>query len=235
MRENRQALQMRPVTLERNYTRYAQGSVLISVGHTKVLCTASIEDRVPHFLKGSGQGWLSAEYSLLPSATHTRNQREVTKGKASGRTSEIQRLVGRSLRNAIDLGKLGERSIMIDTDVIQADGGTRTAAITGGMVALHDAVKSLMSQGLMTVNPLTDFIAAVSVGVVGGKVLCDLCYEEDSQAEVDMNIVMTETGKFVEIQGTSEKAAFSHGQLDMMLDSSANAIKQLILQIKSTL
>jgi ribonuclease PH len=235
MREDRKALQMRPVTLERNYTRYAQGSVLISVGHTKVLCTASIEDRVPHFLKGSGQGWLSAEYALLPSSTHTRNQREVTKGKASGRTSEIQRLVGRSLRNAIDLGKLGERSIMIDTDVIQADGGTRTAAITGGMVALHDAIKSLMDQGLMTVNPLTDFIAAVSVGVVGGKVLCDLCYEEDSQAEVDMNIVMTETGKFVEIQGTSEKAAFSHGQLDMMLDSSANAIKQLILQIKSTL
>jgi ribonuclease PH len=235
MRENRSPLQMRPVTLERNYTRYAQGSVLISVGHTKVLCTATIEDRVPHFLKGSGQGWLSAEYSLLPSATHTRNQREVTKGKASGRTNEIQRLIGRSLRNAIDLGKLGERSIMIDADVIQADGGTRTAAITGGMVALHDAVRSLMDQGLMTVNPLTDFIAAVSVGVLDGKVFCDLCYEEDSQADVDMNIVMTETGKFIEIQGTSEKAAFSHGQLDMMLDSSANAIKQLILQIKATL
>jgi ribonuclease PH len=235
MRNNRSPLQMRPVTIERNYTRYAQGSVLISVGHTKVLCTASIEDRVPHFLKGSGQGWLTAEYSLLPSATHTRNQREVTKGKASGRTNEIQRLIGRALRNAIDLEKLGERSIMIDTDVIQADGGTRTAAITGGMIALYDAITSLMAQGAMTVNPLTDFIAAVSVGIVDGKVLCDLCYEEDSQADVDMNIVMTETGKFIEIQGTSEKAPFSHGQLDMMLDSSANAIKQLILQIKATL
>ncbi len=235
MRNDRSPLQMRPVTIERNYTRYAQGSVLISVGHTKVLCTASIEDRVPHFLKGSGQGWLTAEYSLLPSATHTRNQREVTKGKASGRTNEIQRLIGRALRNAIDLEKLGERSIMIDTDVIQADGGTRTAAITGGMIALYDAITSLMAQGAMTVNPLTDFIAAVSVGIVDGKVLCDLCYEEDSQADVDMNIVMTETGKFIEIQGTSEKAPFSHGQLDMMLDSSANAIKQLILQIKATL
>lgn len=235
MRQNRSPMQMRPVTIERNYTRYAQGSVLICIGETKVLCTASIEDRVPPFLKGSGQGWITAEYALLPSATHTRNPREVTKGKPSGRTNEIQRLIGRALRNAVDLNKLGERSITIDTDVLQADGGTRTAAITGGMVALYDAIQKLLAEGILKENPLTDFIAAVSVGIVEGKVVCDLCYEEDSQADVDMNVVMTETGKFVEIQGTSEKSAFSHGQLDMMLDTAANAIKQLILQLKNSL
>lgn len=232
---NRTPEALRPIQIQRQFTKYAQGSVLIGYGDTKVLCTVSIEDQVPRFLKDSGQGWLTAEYSLLPSSTHTRSQREVTKGKPSGRTNEIQRLIGRSLRSIVDMKALGERTLYIDTDVIQADGGTRTAAITGGMIALWDAIQILLHTGVLKTNPIQELLAAVSVGIVNGEVLCDLSYEEDSKAEVDMNVVMTESGRFVELQGTAETHPFHRKELDRMLGISEAAIKSLLGTMKQTL
>ena len=229
---NRSHAAHRPLTVQRNFTKHAPGSVLISYGDTKVLCTATIEDGVPRFLKDSGEGWLTAEYSLLPSSTSPRASREVNKGKQSGRTNEIQRLIGRSLRQAIDLTILGEKTIYIDTDVIQADGGTRTAAVTGGMIALRDAIDHLIQTKRIRQNPLREFIGAVSVGIVGGQVMVDLCYDEDFKAEVDMNIVMTESGQFVEVQGTAESKPFSNEQLAEMLSISKDAIQSIITIVK---
>ncbi len=224
--------EIRPVTIQRRFTKHAPGSVLISFGDTRVLCTASIEERVPHFLRDTGKGWLTAEYSMLPSSTHTRMDRELKRGKPSGRTNEIQRLIGRSLRSVVDLTKLGERTITIDADVLQADGGTRTAAITGSIIALHDAVDFLLSKRLMIDNPIQELLAAVSVGVVNDKVMCDLCYTEDSSADVDMNIVMTESGKFVEVQGTGEDHPFTEDQFQALLASGRQGVQQLIQTIK---
>jgi len=218
---------LRPVTLERGYTRHAEGSVLVSFGDTKVLCTASVEEKVPPFKRGSGQGWLTAEYGMLPRATHTRSDREAAKGKQSGRTQEIQRLIGRSLRSVFDLTALGERTITLDCDVIQADGGTRTAAITGAFVAAHDAVTLLMAQGKLQANPIRDFVAAVSVGVVQGVPLLDLEYTEDSACDTDMNVVMTGSGGFVEVQGTAEGAPFSRAEMDALLALADKGIREL--------
>ena len=226
---------IRPITIQRQYTKYSPGSVLISFGETKVLCTASIAEKVPHFLRDSGRGWITAEYSMLPSATHTRMDRELKRGKPSGRTSEIQRLIGRSLRSVVNFEALGERTIHIDADVIQADGGTRTAAITGSIVALSDAIAHLKAEDRISVNPLRELLAAVSVGVVDGQVYCDLCYEEDSSAEVDMNIVMTESGQFVEVQGTGEEHPFSQDQFHQLLESGKHGVEQLISVVKSEL
>lgn len=210
---------MRPVKFIRGFTRYAEGSVLVEFGHTRVLCTASVEEGVPSFLRGKGQGWVTAEYGMLPRATHTRGAREAAKGKQSGRTQEIQRLIGRSLRAALDLSALGERTITLDCDVLQADGGTRTAAITGGYVALADAITWLGAAGrLVDPQPLSAAVSAVSVGVVDGRVRLDLPYEEDSRAEVDMNVVATDTGTLIEVQGTGEGATFTRSTLDKMLD-----------------
>ena len=224
---------MRPVKITPRYTKYAAGSVLIEFGETKVICTASVEEKVPHFLKDKGEGWVTAEYSMLPSATHTRSNREASKGKLSGRTTEIQRLIGRSLRSVIDLEALGSRSIFIDADVIQADGGTRTASITGGMIALNMAVQQLLKDKIIKKNPIKEFLAAISVGICDGEIICDLCYEQDSSAEVDMNIVMTESGRLVEVQGTAEREPFSLEQLSSMLAESKKAIQQLISTIKN--
>ncbi|MDB5083778.1 MAG: ribonuclease [Bacilli bacterium] len=220
--------QLRPVMIERNYTKHAEGSVLISAGDTKVLCTASIEDKVPPFLRGSLEGWITAEYSMLPRATQTRNQRESSKGKLGGRTMEIQRLIGRSLRSVVNLKALGEKTIWIDCDVLQADGGTRTASITGSFVALVDALYTLMERGTLQALPLTDFIAATSVGIVGSRAVLDLCYEEDSNAQVDLNLVMTGRGSFVELQGTGEESPFSKDQLTEMIELGTGGITQLI-------
>lgn len=227
--------EMRPVKMTRNYTKMPEGSVLIEVGETKVLCTASIEEKVPPFQKGSGKGWVTAEYAMLPRATQTRTQREATKGKLSGRTMEIQRLIGRALRSVVDLKKLGERTIWLDCDVIQADGGTRTASITGAYVALVDAVQVLQKKGLLRLNPITDSLAAVSVGKVNGEAMLDLAYEEDSKAEVDMNIVMTGNGKFVEIQGTAEEVPFDREELEWFLLLAEKGIKELIAAQKTVL
>lgn len=227
--------QMRPVKITRNYTKMPEGSVLIEVGETRVLCTASIEEKVPPFQKGSGKGWVTAEYAMLPRATQTRTQREATKGKLSGRTMEIQRLIGRALRSVVDLKKLGERTIWLDCDVIQADGGTRTASITGAYVALVDAVQVLQKKGLLRQNPITDSLAAVSVGKVNGEAMLDLAYEEDSKAEVDMNIVMTGNGKFVEIQGTAEEVPFDREELEWFLLLAEKGIKELIAAQKTVL
>ncbi len=227
--------EMRPVKMTRNYTKMPEGSVLIEVGETKVLCTASIEEKVPPFQKGSGKGWVTAEYAMLPRATQTRTQREATKGKLSGRTMEIQRLIGRALRSVVDLKKLGERTIWLDCDVIQADGGTRTASITGAYVALVDAVQVLQKKGLLRQNPITDSLAAVSVGKVNGEAMLDLAYEEDSKAEVDMNIVMTGNGKFVEIQGTAEEVPFDREELEWFLLLAEKGIKELIAAQKTVL
>ncbi|KAB3529613.1 ribonuclease PH [Alkaliphilus pronyensis] len=205
--------EVRPVTITRNYTKYAQGSVLIEMGETKVICTASIEEKVPPFLKNSGKGWITAEYSMLPASTQVRKIRESSRGKVEGRTQEIQRLIGRALRSVIDLEAFGERTIWIDCDVIQADGGTRTAAITGAFVALVDALYHLKSAGQISRLPLKSYISAISVGIVGEKPLLDLCYQEDSNAKVDMNIVMTDKNEFVEVQGTGEEAPFSKESL----------------------
>lgn len=224
----RRSDQLRDVEIIRHYTKHAEGSVLIKFGDTHVLCTASIDEKVPGFLKGKGQGWVTAEYGMLPRSTGSRMDREAAKGKQSGRTQEIQRLIGRSLRAIIDLGKLGERSIQIDCDVIQADGGTRTASITGAYVALHDAISSLMKSGKITESPLIDSVAAISVGVHQGKAVLDLDYIEDSDCDTDMNVVMTGTGGFVEIQGTAEGAAFSRHEMNAMLDLAAQGIQQLI-------
>ena len=208
---------LRPVTLQRGYTQHAEGSVLVEFGATKVLCTASVEEKVPGHKKGSGEGWVTAEYGMLPRSTHTRSDREAARGKQSGRTQEIQRLIGRSLRSVFDLAALGERSILIDCDVLQADGGTRTAAITGAFVAAHDAVSWLVAQGKLEVSPIREFVAAVSVGIVEGVPLLDLEYVEDSACDTDMNVVMTGAGHFVEVQGTAEGAAFTRKELDALL------------------
>jgi ribonuclease PH len=226
---------MRPVRLTRHYTRHAEGSVLVEFGDTKVLCTASVEDKVPPFLRGGGKGWVTAEYGMLPRATHTRGDREAAKGKQSGRTQEIQRLIGRSLRAVIDLSLLGERSIQIDCDVLQADGGTRTAAITGSCVALHDALTWLKGKGALPAWPLRDFVAAVSVGMHSGESLLDLDYSEDSTCETDMNVVMTGSGGFVEVQGTAEGAPFSAQQLQAMLALAQRGITELNLAQKRAL
>lgn len=216
--DNRQRHQLRPISFQRNFTRYAEGSVLVSCGETKVLCNASVEERVPPFMRGEGKGWVTAEYSMLPRATHTRSSREAARGKVSGRTQEIQRLIGRSLRAVTDLEALGERSILIDCDVIQADGGTRTASITGAYVALCDALTGLVTAGILKEMPLKDSVAAISVGIVDGAALLDLNYDEDFRAEVDMNFVITGRGQFVEVQGTAEEEPFSLQQLDALRD-----------------
>ncbi|MFO1390778.1 MAG: ribonuclease PH [Agitococcus sp.] len=220
--------ELRVIKITRNFTKHAEGSVLIEFGETKVLCTASVEAGVPRFLKGKGEGWITAEYGMLPRATHTRNDREASKGKQGGRTLEIQRLIGRSLRAMVDLKKLGENTITIDCDVIQADGGTRTASITGGAVALVDALNHMRSKKMIKHDPLTQMIAAISVGVVKGQAVLDLDYEEDSNCDTDMNVVMSQQGGFVEVQGTAEGKPFSREQADAMLALAENGIKTLI-------
>ena len=219
--------ELRPLTITRGFTRYAEGSVLIAMGHTQVLCTASIEEGVPPFLKGKGQGWLTAEYGMLPRATHTRMRRESAEGKQSGRTQEIQRLIGRSLRAVTDLGALGERTLKIDCDVLQADGGTRCAAITGACVAAADAFAWCRARGLVTRDPMRELVAAVSVGVVGGVPVLDLDYDEDSGCDTDMNVVMTSGGGFVEVQGTAEGAPFSRAEMDALLRLAEGGIREL--------
>jgi len=220
--------QLRPIVIIRNYTRHAEGSVLIEFGDTKVICTASIEDKVPAFLKGKGQGWLTAEYGMLPRSTHKRMDREAARGKQSGRTQEIQRLIGRSLRAAFDLHAFGERTLHLDCDVIQADGGTRTAAITGAMVAAHDAFSTLLSSCAITALPVRHFVAAVSVGMVNGVPVLDLDYPEDSACDTDMNVVMNDQGHFIEVQGTAEGAAFDRAAMDRLLDLAQTGIADLI-------
>jgi ribonuclease PH len=219
---------MRPVKVTTDYLLTAEGSALIEVGNTRVLCAASIEESVPGFLRGAGKGWVTAEYSMLPRATATRTPREVSKGRASGRTMEIQRLIGRSLRSVVDLTVLGERSILLDCDVLQADGGTRTAAITGAYIAMSAAVRQLVKFGALKKSPIRDFVAATSVGMVGGVGMLDLCYQEDSQAEVDMNVVMTGSGKFVELQATAEKTAFDDTQLASLVALAKSGIEELV-------
>ncbi len=226
---------MRPVTIERGYTRHAEGSVLVSFGNTKVLCTASVEEKVPPHQRGSGKGWLTAEYGMLPRSTHTRSDREAARGKQSGRTQEIQRLIGRSLRSVFDLAALGERSILLDCDVLQADGGTRTAAITGAFVAAHDAVTWLIAQGKLQTSPARDFVAAVSVGMVKGQALLDLDYPEDSGCDTDMNVVMTGRGGFIELQGTAEGEPFTRAQMDQLLALAGSGISQLVAAQKRAL
>jgi ribonuclease PH len=225
--DGRSGVALRPIKITRSFTRHAEGSVLIEFGDTMVICTASVEESVPPFLRGKGTGWVTAEYAMLPRATHTRSQREAAKGKQTGRTLEIQRLIGRSLRAVTDLGKLGERSVYIDCDVIQADGGTRTASITGAYVALVDALTTLKTKGLLTEIPLKEAVAAVSVGIVGGEALLDLNYLEDSSAEVDMNFVITSSGRFVEVQGTAEAEPFTSAQMDVMRDLAIGGVQQL--------
>jgi ribonuclease PH len=226
---------LRPVRLQRHYTRHAEGSVLVSFGHTQVLCTASVEEKVPPHKRGSGQGWVTAEYGMLPRSTHTRSDREAAKGKQSGRTQEIQRLIGRSMRAVFDLKALGERTIHLDCDVLQADGGTRTAAITGAYVAAHDAVSWLLAQGRIATSPLRDAVAAVSVGIVEGTPLLDLEYVEDSACDTDMNVVMTGAGGFVEVQGTAEGAAFTRAELDVLLALAGKGIGELVALQKAAL
>jgi len=226
--DQREPDQMRCVKITADYLMTAEGSVLIEVGNTRVLCAASVEESIPSFLRGSGKGWVTAEYSMLPRATETRTPREIAKGRPSGRTMEIQRLIGRSLRAIVDLGALGERSVVLDCDVIQADGGTRTAAITGAYIALSRALRELVKFGTLKRSPLRDFVAATSVGVIGGVPMLDLCYQEDSQAEVDMNIVMTGSGKFIEIQATSEKTPFDDAQLATLLSLGRKGIGELV-------
>ena len=228
--EARAADALRPVTLTRHYTMHAEGSVLIAFGHTRVLCTASVEEKVPGHKKGSGEGWVTAEYGMLPRATHTRSDREAARGKQSGRTQEIQRLIGRALRSVFDLKRLGERTIHLDCDVLQADGGTRTAAITGAFVAAQDAVNTLLASGKLTESPITGQVAAVSVGIVQGAPLLDLEYTEDSTCDTDMNVVMTGVGHFIEIQGTAEGAAFSRAEMDALLALAEKGITELITQ-----
>ena len=231
----RQFDELRSIRITRGYTKHAEGSVLVEFGDTKVLCTASVEEKVPGFLRGQGRGWLTAEYGMLPRATNTRSEREAARGKQSGRTQEIQRLIGRSLRAVADLSLLGERSIQIDCDVIQADGGTRTAAITGAYVAAHDAVTLLLARGLIASTPLRDFVAAVSVGVYQGASVLDLDYAEDSACDTDMNVVMTGSGGFVEVQGTAEGVPFSREEMDALLVLAQTGITQLIAKQKQAL
>jgi ribonuclease PH len=224
----RQPNELRAIRITRRYTKHAEGSVLIECGDTKVICTASVEERVPPHKKGSGEGWVTAEYGMLPRSTGERMQREAAKGKQSGRTQEIQRLIGRSLRTVVDLKKLGERTVQVDCDVIQADGGTRTASITGAFVALHDAVSGLLGKGLIAESPLDNFVAAISVGVYQGIPVLDLDYAEDSACDTDMNVVMTGDGQFVEVQGTAEGHAFSRAELDALLDMAQAGIARLV-------
>ncbi len=232
----RAADQLRPVRITRGYTVHAEGSVLIEFGHTRVLCTASVEEKVPPHKRGSGEGWVTAEYGMLPRATHTRGDREAARGKQSGRTQEIQRLIGRSMRAVFDLRKLGERTIHLDCDVIQADGGTRTASITGAFVAAQDAVNGLLAQGKLADSPITDHVAAISVGIQGGTPLLDLDYTEDSTCDTDMNVVMTGAGSFVEVQGTAEGVPFSRREMDQLLALAENGIAELVsLQRQSLL
>lgn len=227
--------ELRAIRITRRYTKHAPGATLVEFGDTRVLCTASIEARTPPWLKGSGKGWVTAEYGMLPGATNTRVRREAAAGKQSGRTVEIQRLIGRSLRAGIDLKALGERSITVDCDVIQADGGTRTAAITGGFVALHDAINHLLERDELESNPIICGIAAVSVGIVGNAPVVDLDYAEDSKAETDMNVVMNDTGGFIEVQGTAEGNAFQRSELDQLLSLASSAITQIIQQQNNAL
>jgi ribonuclease PH len=227
--------QLRPVRIQRRFTRHAEGSVLVEFGDTRVLCTASVEERVPPFLKDSGRGWVTAEYGMLPRSTNTRTDREAARGKQSGRTQEIQRLIGRALRAVTDLAALGARSIQIDCDVLQADGGTRTAAITGGFIALHDAMSWLVSRKLLSSIPLKDFVAAVSVGVYEGTPLLDLDYPEDSACGCDMNVVMTGAGRFVEVQGTAEGETFSRKEMDALLGLAGQGISELVAHQKRAL
>ena len=231
----RQVDALRPVVLQRGYTRHAEGSVLVAFGDTRVLCTASVEEKVPPHKRGSGTGWVTAEYGMLPRATHTRSDREAARGKQSGRTQEIQRLIGRSLRSVFDLRALGERSILIDCDVLQADGGTRTAAITGAFVAAHDAVTGLIAAGKLAASPIRDFVAAVSVGVVRGMPLLDLEYTEDSACDTDMNVVMTGSGGFVEVQGTAEGLPFSRSEMDALLALADKGIRELVAAQRTVL
>jgi ribonuclease PH len=231
----RDANALRPVSITRHYTAYAEGSVLIEFGGTKVLCTASVEDKVPGHKKGSGEGWVTAEYGMLPRATHTRSDREAARGKQSGRTQEIQRLIGRSLRSVFDLKRLGERTIYLDCDVIQADGGTRTAAITGAFVAAQDAVSKLLVDGKLRESPIIDHVAAISVGMVEGTPLLDLEYTEDVACDTDMNVVMTGAGNFVEVQGTAEGAAFTRAEMDALLALAEKGIRELVLMQQRSL
>jgi ribonuclease PH len=219
---------LRPIGIHRHYTRHAEGSVLVEFGHTRVLCTASVEEKVPLHKRGSGKGWITAEYSMLPRATHTRSDREAAKGKQSGRTQEIQRLIGRSLRAVVDLKALGERTITLDCDVIEADGSTRTAAITGAFVALQDAVTGLVAKGTIKTSPIMDFVAAVSVGLIQNTPLLDMEYVEDVACDTDMNVVMTGHGGLIEVQGTAEGVAFSRAQIDTLLNLAQEGIAQLI-------
>jgi len=227
--------QLRPVRITRGFTRHAEGSVLVEFGDTRVLCTASVEARVPPFLRDKGVGWLTAEYGMLPRSTHTRSEREASRGKQSGRTQEIQRLIGRALRAVVDLSQLGERTIQVDCDVLQADGGTRTASITGAFVAVHDALGWLRDKGMIAALPVKDFVAAVSVGMKGGTPLVDLDYEEDSSCDTDMNVVMTGSGGFVELQGTAEGQSFSRAEMDRLLALADKGIRELLAAQRSAL
>ncbi len=233
--DGRQNDKLRSMKITRNYIKNAEGSVLIEMGDTKVICTASIEDRVPFFMKDQNRGWITSEYAMLPRSTHTRKNRESSSGKVGGRTHEIQRLIGRTMRSVVDLKALGERTIWIDCDVIQADGGTRTASISGAFVALKDAISFAVDNKMIEGQPIKDYVAAISVGVVGGETLIDLCYEEDSSAEVDMNIVMTGSGKFIEVQGTAETEPFDRGRLNEMIDFAESGIREIISVQKSVL
>ena len=226
--DGRAEYQLRKIKITRDFNLYAEGSVLIEFGNTKVICTASVSEKVPPFLKGQGKGWITAEYSMIPRATGERNQRESAKGKLSGRTMEIQRLIGRALRTAIDLDKLGERTVTIDCDVIQADGGTRTTSISGGYIALALAMKKLVNEGILAENPIISNVAAISVGIVGGTPMLDLKYSEDSAAEVDMNVVMNGEGRFVEVQGTGEEATYTRAELNELLDLAEAGINEII-------
>jgi len=231
----RQPDELRSIRITRRYTRHAEGAVLIEAGDTRVLCTVSVEDKLPPFLKGKGRGWLTAEYGMLPRATNTRSDREAARGKQSGRTQEIQRLIGRALRSVVDLDALGERTLQIDCDVIQADGGTRTAGITGAFVAVHDAVDYLLEKKVLAASPIRDFVAAVSVGVYEGTPVLDLDYPEDSACDTDMNVVMTGSGGFVEVQGTAERAPFSRTEMDALLGLAQKGIQRLVAAQKAAL
>lgn len=226
--DGRNDSQIRSIKITRNYILHAEGAVLIEVGNTKVICTASVDERVPPFKKNTGEGWVTAEYSMLPRATQTRNQRDITKLKLNGRSQEIQRLIGRALRSVVNFNLLGEREIVIDCDVIQADGGTRTASITGAFVALVDACKTLVDKGIIEKIPIVDFVAATSVGIIGDKEMLDICYEEDSNAKADMNVVMSGSGEFIEIQVTGEQAPINRNQVNKLLDLAEKGISKLI-------
>ena len=233
--DGRKNEQIRQVKVTRNYTKYAEGSVYIEVGDTKVLCNVSVEERVPQFLKGSGEGWITAEYNMLPRSTGTRKVRDIARLKLDGRTMEIQRLIGRALRSVVDLKALGERTLWIDCDVIQADGGTRTTSISGAFIAMVDAINKIHKTKPFKVYPIRNFVAATSVGILNGEKILDLCYEEDSKAMVDMNIIMTDEGEFVEVQGTGEEKPFSRGELNELLDLGEKGIKQMIQVQKDSL